>query len=87
MVVYACVTVHGSGGPREVDARPSDAVILALAAGVPIQVDSKLLDREATAEHLTDSASYPVATANLAAESQQRLRDALRLHEQRSSKS
>ena len=63
------------------------AVILALATGVPIRVDSKLLDRTATAEHLKDSEPYPVATADIAAETQQRLRDQLRLREQESSQS
>jgi RNA polymerase sigma factor (sigma-70 family) len=87
MVFYACVIVAGPGGPQEVDARPSDAVILALAIGVPIRVDSTLLDREAPAEHLRDSASFPVATADIAAETQQRLRDQLRLREQERSKS
>jgi RNA polymerase sigma factor (sigma-70 family) len=87
MVFYACVIVPGPGGPREVDARPSDAVILALATGVPIRVDSKLFDRVATAEHLKDSEPYPVATADIAAETQQRLRDQLRLREQESSQS
>jgi bifunctional DNase/RNase len=87
MVFYACVIVPGPGGPREVDARPSDAVILALATGVPIRVDGKLFDRMATAEHLKDSEPYPVATADIAAETQQRLRDQLRLREQESSQS
>jgi hypothetical protein len=54
---------------------------------VPIRVDSKLLDRTATAEHLKDSEPYPVATADIAAETQQRLRDQLRLREQESSQS
>ncbi len=34
-VFYACVVVPGPGGPREVDARPSDAVNLAVVCGVP----------------------------------------------------
>jgi bifunctional DNase/RNase len=39
-VFYATVLVEPPGGaePAEVDARPSDALALALAAGVPIQV-------------------------------------------------
>jgi RNA polymerase sigma factor (sigma-70 family) len=60
---YACVLVQGPGGPREVDARPSDAVTLALATGAQIRVDSRLLDPAATAPHLRDSASYPAGIA------------------------
>jgi len=73
-VFYACATVRGPGGPREVDARPSDAVTLALTAGAPIRVDSALFDPAATAEHLEQSVSYPVATADIAAEARERLR-------------
>jgi RNA polymerase sigma factor (sigma-70 family) len=41
-IFYACVVVPGPGGPREVDARPSDAVNLAVASGVPIRLNSSL---------------------------------------------
>jgi RNA polymerase sigma factor (sigma-70 family) len=82
-VFYACVVIQGPGGRREVDARPSDAVTLAQAIGAPIRVDSQLLDPAATAGHLEDSVSYPVATADIAAETQQRFRDQLRRHERR----
>jgi uncharacterized protein len=70
---YACVIVRGPDGAREVDARPSDAVNLALAVGAPIRVESRLLDGDAAAEHLEDASSYPVATADIAAETQERL--------------
>jgi bifunctional DNase/RNase len=71
---------HGGGrtgreGPREVDSRPSDAVTLALAAGVPIRVDSTLLDPAWAAQHQEDASSYPVATADIAAETLERLRN------------
>ncbi len=72
-VFYACAIVQGPGGQREVDSRPSDAVTLALATGVPIRVDSRLFDRVAAAQHLEESSSYPVATADIAAETRQRL--------------
>ena len=36
-VFYAVVVVQGPGGPREVHARPSDAVSLAVASGAPIR--------------------------------------------------
>jgi hypothetical protein len=52
-------------------------VNLALATGVPIRVDSKLFDPAAAADHLEQAASYPVATADLATETQQRLREAM----------
>jgi RNA polymerase sigma factor (sigma-70 family) len=81
-VFYACVVIQGPGGRQEIDARPSDAVTLALATGAPIRVDRQLLDPAATAGHLKDSVSFPVATADIAAETQQRLRDQMRLHEQ-----
>jgi bifunctional DNase/RNase len=42
---YATVVVDGPQGPAEVDARPSDALNLALVAGVPIRVDGGVLDR------------------------------------------
>ncbi len=38
-VVYAVVRIDGLAGPQEVDARPSDALNLALVAGSPIFVD------------------------------------------------
>ncbi|HEY3955756.1 MAG TPA: bifunctional nuclease domain-containing protein [Streptosporangiaceae bacterium] len=41
-VFYAAVLVDGPAGVKEVDARPSDAVNLALTAGAPIRVDSEL---------------------------------------------
>jgi hypothetical protein len=37
--------VDGPQGPAEVDARPSDALNLALVAGAPIWVDGGVLDR------------------------------------------
>jgi uncharacterized protein len=44
---YATVVLDGPQGPAEVDARPSDALNLALAAGVPVRVDPGVLDRAA----------------------------------------
>lgn len=72
-VFYASVIVRGPDGRREVDSRPSDAVTLALATGAPIRVDGALLHPAGAAEHLEDASSYPVATADIAAETQQRL--------------
>jgi uncharacterized protein len=42
-VFYAVVIAAGPDGPREVDARPSDAVTLALVAGAPIRADSQIV--------------------------------------------
>jgi RNA polymerase sigma factor (sigma-70 family) len=41
---YAVVVIEGPAGRAEVDARPSDALNLALVCGAPIRVDAALLD-------------------------------------------
>jgi bifunctional DNase/RNase len=69
-VYYATVLMDGPDGPQEADARPSDAVNLALVAGGPIRADSRLFS-DAQTEHYTDALSYPTGTAELAAEFQQ----------------
>jgi len=51
-VFYASVIVAGPSGPREVDARPSDAVNLALVAGAPVRIDSELFSHEPPAGHV-----------------------------------
>jgi RNA polymerase sigma factor (sigma-70 family) len=80
-IFYATVVVAGPGGPREVDARPSDAVNLALAADVPVLVDERLLSDAVTA-HYAEALAYPTGTAEIAAEirqQQQELRRELEL--------
>jgi bifunctional DNase/RNase len=47
---YATVVVDGPQGPAEVDARPSDALNLALVVGAPVRVDGGVLDRAIAAE-------------------------------------
>ena len=42
---YATIIVKGAGEPREVDARPSDALNLAVRAGAPIHLASDLVDQ------------------------------------------
>lgn len=74
-VFYASVLVQSPAGLREVDARPSDAVTLALATGAPIRMDSELFDAEVATECAEELSSYPVATADIAAEAQQRIRE------------
>jgi bifunctional DNase/RNase len=44
---YATVVADGPRGPVEVDARPSDALNLALAAGAPVKVDHGVLEQAA----------------------------------------
>jgi len=74
-VFYATVIVRSPGGSHGVDARPSDAVNLALVAGTAIRVDDELFDLAAPCEYAEELAAFPVATAAIAAETQQRQRD------------
>jgi uncharacterized protein len=76
-VFYACVIVESPAGRSEVDARPSDAVNLALVAGAPIKIESALFDTETPAGHLAELESGTVATADIVAEAQQLLRESL----------
>ena len=73
-VFYASVLVDGPAGPQEVDARPSDAVALALAVDAPIRVESALLALDLPGERAKDFSSLPVATAEIAEEVRQRIR-------------
>ncbi len=75
-VFYACVVVQGPGGPQEVDARPSDAVNLAVVCDAPIRLNSELFSAAAADAGVEEPSSYPVATADIAAETQQRMRAA-----------
>lgn len=73
-VFYALVVVDGPAGRREVDARPSDAVNLALATGAPIRVEAGLFAAELTDERAGELASLPVATAEIAEQALRRTR-------------
>jgi RNA polymerase sigma factor (sigma-70 family) len=55
---YAVAVIEGAAGIREVDARPSDAVSLALLVGAPILVDAAVL---ATVEQGVPTRGLPVA--------------------------
>jgi RNA polymerase sigma factor (sigma-70 family) len=67
---YAIVVVDTATGRHQVDARPSDAINLAVAADAPIGVDSALLEEAAAqGEHL-GWRDYEVANAAIAAETQ-----------------
>jgi RNA polymerase sigma factor (sigma-70 family) len=69
---YAAVDIDMADGMISVDARPSDALNLALVTAAPILVDDKLFDAEATDMDLTE---YPVGAADLAAEIRERQRE------------
>jgi bifunctional DNase/RNase len=71
---YAVAVVDGPGGRRELDARPSDALNLALVTGAPILVDPAVLEEASGsargAELLGEVATYPDDTAAIVAEAQ-----------------
>jgi len=73
-VFYAVVVVDGPAGQREVDARPSDAVNLALVAGAPILADGALLDDPRAFRREEEWRDLPSGTAALAAEAVERVR-------------
>jgi RNA polymerase sigma factor (sigma-70 family) len=73
---YASVLVRSPAGLQEVDSRPSDAVNLALAAGAPIRVDDQLF-ATTPPDHQEEVLAISVATADIAAEAQQTMREAL----------
>ena len=75
-VFYACVVVQGPTGLREVDARPSDAVNLAVACGAPIRLNSELFSLELEADYAEKQSSYLVATAAIVAETQRQMQEA-----------
>lgn len=88
-VFYAVIVTDGPSGRQEVDARPSDAVNLALVTGVPIYADSALLDQPG-ATGRCEWQGYPSGTAEVAREAVERreeatrhLRERLNLQQQR----
>jgi bifunctional DNase/RNase len=68
-VFYATVTTTGPTG-GDVDARPSDALNLALVTDAPIQADAALLQDPAVTGR-TEWQTYPEATATIAEEVRQ----------------
>jgi RNA polymerase sigma factor (sigma-70 family) len=70
-VFYAVVVVAGPDGTVEVDARPSDALNLAVVSGAPVRIDAAVLsDPEATRG--TEWEQYPARVPDLAAEALER---------------
>jgi RNA polymerase sigma factor (sigma-70 family) len=66
-VFYASVLINSAAGTREVDARPSDAVTLAITAGAPIRMDNALFETGQLPDHAERVAASPVVTADLVA--------------------
>lgn len=62
---YAAIIIDGSRGRQEVDARPSDAVNLALVTGAAIRADSTLLDDPGDAGR-PEWRDYPASTTEVA---------------------
>jgi bifunctional DNase/RNase len=50
---FACVEIRQNGSTREIDARPSDAVALAVRSSVPIFVEEFVIDRTNKAPDFT----------------------------------
>ena len=71
---FGVAVVEGPSGTRELDARPSDILNLALLTGAPIRVDPDVLtqatDGELGARFLAEAAAYPDDTATIVAEFQ-----------------
>jgi bifunctional DNase/RNase len=75
-VFYAVVVVDTPGGVVEVDARPSDALNLAVVCGTPVRIDVAVLSNPDADRH-TEWEQYPARVADLAAEERQRRADIL----------
>jgi RNA polymerase sigma factor (sigma-70 family) len=69
-VYYAVVVVGGAQGTKEIDARPSDALNVALLAGAPIRVATGIFDAAGGAREAPDDpqADAPRGAAAIAAE-------------------
>ena len=72
-VFYAAIMVDGPGGRREVDARPSDAVNLALVTGAVIRADRALLDNSGV-DGRPEWREYSVGTAEIARQATEQMR-------------
>jgi bifunctional DNase/RNase len=70
------VVVEAPGGVVEVDARPSDALNLAVLSGAPVRVDAAVLGNPEVNRH-ADWEQYSTRVPDLAAEERQRKADIL----------
>jgi bifunctional DNase/RNase len=73
---YAAVVVEGPDGVVQVDARPSDALNLAVVSGARVRVDAAVLSDPEVDAH-PEWERYPARTPDLAAEERQRRADFL----------
>jgi len=64
---YALAVIEGPMGVAEVDARPSDALNLALVCGAPIRVDASVLDAPEATAHVAWE-QFPTRESDLVAE-------------------
>jgi RNA polymerase sigma factor (sigma-70 family) len=69
---YAVLVVDGPQGRQEVDSRPSDAVTLAAVAGAPIRAEARVF-AETSVARIPEQPDGFTGTAELAAETEQRL--------------
>lgn len=62
------VILEGPSGPKAVDARPSDAINLALLVGAPVRVSDELLEQWAPSYEQADLDAYPDDASTIRAE-------------------
>jgi RNA polymerase sigma factor (sigma-70 family) len=74
-IFHASVVVRAPGGLREVDARPSDAVNLALVSNAPIKIDASVFELARQPPHDQDLPADAATTADIAADARQALRE------------
>lgn len=68
---YALIVLQGPAGTSEVDARPSDAINLALVCGAPVRVNAALFDDPEVLRH--DAwRDFPTSATDLAGEVRER---------------
>jgi bifunctional DNase/RNase len=72
---YGVVVIDGPTGRHEVDARPSDALNLAVLAGAPIRVDAAILEDPQAVDRPAWK-NYPRSSADLVAEMRRRQQEA-----------
>ena len=76
-VFYGTVVIEGADGRREVDARPSDAINLAVVADVPILVAAAVLAEPAAVDR-HDWQHYPLSASDVVAETRARMEQQMR---------
>lgn len=63
-IFYSYLVFEKDGGTMMIDSRTSDAIALALRAGVPLFIEEELIDRYSAQEERTGSFSMPIATVD-----------------------